>query len=166
MRRHVLASVLCIAAIPAAHAAPDCSGSLVPAPLKTPATVIAPVAPEFTAAARTTGASRRVVSPGRAFCSSSSVGSRSSGVGGRSGSVGSGGHGVGSRGFSGRSSRSGSSGNRPPDHVGVALTTECAAPRLAGAFHQSTFSTVPRERPRKRSPMVWKRKGTSLTTKR
>ena len=56
MRRHVLASLLCIAAIPAAHAAPDCAGSLVPAPLKAPVTVIAPVAPEFTATATQLGA--------------------------------------------------------------------------------------------------------------
>ncbi len=56
MRRHVVASLLCIAAVPAAYAAPDCASGLVPAPLKTPATVIAPVAPEFTATATQLGA--------------------------------------------------------------------------------------------------------------
>ena len=56
MRRHVLASLLCIVAIPAAHAAPDCTGSLVPVPLKRSNTVIAPVAPEFTATATQLGA--------------------------------------------------------------------------------------------------------------
>ena len=56
MRRHVVASLLCFAAVPAAYAAPDCAGGLVPAPLKTPATVIAPVAPEFTATATQLGA--------------------------------------------------------------------------------------------------------------
>ena len=55
MRRPVVASLLCIAAVPAAYAAPDCAGGLVPAPLKTPATVIAPVAPEFTATAANVG---------------------------------------------------------------------------------------------------------------
>lgn len=55
MRRHVLA-MLCVAAIPAAHAAPDCAGTLVPAPLPSRATVIAPVAPEFTATATQLGA--------------------------------------------------------------------------------------------------------------
>ncbi|MBD9478287.1 hypothetical protein [Pseudoxanthomonas sp. PXM02] len=72
MRRHVFASVLCIAAIPAAHAAPDCSGSLVPPPLKTPATVIAPVAPEFTAAATQLGAPSGVLAS-HAFDESQSV---------------------------------------------------------------------------------------------
>ncbi|WP_334180423.1 hypothetical protein [Pseudoxanthomonas sp.] len=72
MRRHVFASVLCIAAIPAAHAAPDCSGSLVPAPLKTPATVIAPVAPEFTAATTQLGAPSGVLAA-HAFDESQSV---------------------------------------------------------------------------------------------
>nr|WP_298125253.1 hypothetical protein [uncultured Pseudoxanthomonas sp.] len=56
MRRHVLASLLCIVAIPAAHAAPDCTGSLVSVPLKRSNTVIAPVAPEFTATATQLGA--------------------------------------------------------------------------------------------------------------
>lgn len=56
MRCHVVASLLCIAAVPAAYAAPDCASGLVPAPLKTPATVIAPVAPEFTATATQLGA--------------------------------------------------------------------------------------------------------------
>ncbi|HJS34823.1 MAG TPA: hypothetical protein VJ766_04995 [Pseudoxanthomonas sp.] len=56
MRRHVLASLLCIVAIPAAHAAPNCTGSLVPVPLKRSNTVIAPVAPEFTATATQLGA--------------------------------------------------------------------------------------------------------------
>lgn len=56
MRRHVVASLLCFAAVPAAYAAPDCASGLVPAPLKTPATVIAPVAPEFTATATQLGA--------------------------------------------------------------------------------------------------------------
>jgi hypothetical protein len=72
MRRHVLASLLSIAAIPAAHAAPDCSGSLVPPPLKTPATVIAPVAPEFTAAATQLGAPSGVLAS-HAFDESQSV---------------------------------------------------------------------------------------------
>jgi hypothetical protein len=56
MRRHVLASLFCIAAIPAAHAAPDCAGSLVPPPLPARPTVIAPVAPEFTPTATQLGA--------------------------------------------------------------------------------------------------------------
>ncbi|WP_313927233.1 hypothetical protein [Pseudoxanthomonas sp.] len=72
MRRHVLASLLGIAAIPAAHAAPDCSGSLVQPPLKTPATVIAPVAPEFTAAATQLGAPSGVLAS-HAFDESQSV---------------------------------------------------------------------------------------------
>lgn len=72
MRRHVLASLLGIAAIPAAHAAPDCSGSLVPPPLKTPATIIAPVAPEFTAAATQLGAPSGVLAS-HAFDESQSV---------------------------------------------------------------------------------------------
>lgn len=56
MRRQVLASLFCIAAIPAASAAPDCAGSLVPPPLSAGATVIAPVAPEFTPTATQLGA--------------------------------------------------------------------------------------------------------------
>lgn len=56
MRRHVFASLLCIAAIPAAHAAPDCAGSLVPPPLPSQPMVIAPVAPEFTPTATQLGA--------------------------------------------------------------------------------------------------------------
>ncbi|MBL8255829.1 MAG: hypothetical protein JNJ62_04445 [Pseudoxanthomonas mexicana] len=72
MRRHVLASVLCIVAIPAAHAAPDCTGSLVSPPFKAPATVIAPVAPEFTAAATQLGAPSGVLAS-HAFDESQSV---------------------------------------------------------------------------------------------
>lgn len=56
MRRHVLASLLGIAAVPAAHASADCAGNLVPLPLQAPATVIAPVAPEFAATATQLGA--------------------------------------------------------------------------------------------------------------
>lgn len=72
MRRHVLASLLCIAAIPAAHAAPDCTGSLVPPPLKASNTVIAPVAPEFTATATQLGAPSGVLAS-HAFDESQSV---------------------------------------------------------------------------------------------
>ncbi|MEL1265062.1 hypothetical protein [Pseudoxanthomonas putridarboris] len=56
MRRQVLASLFCIAAIPVAQAAPDCAGSLVPPPLPVRPTVIAPVAPEFTPTATQLGA--------------------------------------------------------------------------------------------------------------
>lgn len=73
MRRHVLASLLCIAAIPAAHAAaPDCAGSLVQPPLAAPATVIAPVAPEFTAIATQLGAPTGVLAS-QAFDEAQSV---------------------------------------------------------------------------------------------
>ncbi|WP_296279058.1 hypothetical protein [Pseudoxanthomonas sp.] len=72
MHRHVLASLLCIAVTPVAYAAPDCAGSLVPPPLKTPATVIAPVAPEFTAAATQLGAPSGVLAS-HAFDESQSV---------------------------------------------------------------------------------------------
>ncbi|MBB5886687.1 hypothetical protein DYQ93_08505 [Xanthomonas sp. LMG 8992] len=47
MLRIVTASLLALALIPAAHAAPDCSGDLLPKPLALPATVAAPVASEL-----------------------------------------------------------------------------------------------------------------------
>ncbi|WP_038223590.1 hypothetical protein, partial [Xanthomonas maliensis] len=47
MLRTVSAGLLCLALIPAAYAAPNCSGSMVAPPLPLPATVIAPAAGEF-----------------------------------------------------------------------------------------------------------------------
>jgi len=47
MLRIVTAGLLGLALIPAAHAAPDCSGDILPKPLALPATVGAPVASEL-----------------------------------------------------------------------------------------------------------------------
>ncbi len=47
MRRIVLSSLLALAAIPAAHAVQDCAGSVVPAPLSSTQTLVAPVASEL-----------------------------------------------------------------------------------------------------------------------
>ncbi len=47
MLRIVMASLIGLALVPVAHAAPDCSGDLLPKPLALPATVAAPVATEL-----------------------------------------------------------------------------------------------------------------------
>ncbi|MFC6841257.1 hypothetical protein [Xanthomonas theicola] len=47
MLRIAMAGLLGLALIPAAHAAPDCSGDILPKPLPLPATVAAPVASEL-----------------------------------------------------------------------------------------------------------------------
>lgn len=62
MRQLILASLFCIAAVPAVHAAPNCAGNLLPQSLPTRPTVIAPVAPEFTPTATKLGAPSGVLS--------------------------------------------------------------------------------------------------------
>ncbi|MEE7546112.1 hypothetical protein HF319_02805, partial [Xanthomonas sp. Kuri4-1] len=47
MLRIATAGLLCLALVPAAHAAPDCAGGTLSQPLPLPATVIAPAAAEF-----------------------------------------------------------------------------------------------------------------------
>jgi hypothetical protein len=62
MRHLISASLLCLVAIPAAQAAPNCAGNLVSQPLPARPTVIAPVSPEFTPTATKLGAPSGVLS--------------------------------------------------------------------------------------------------------
>ena len=63
MRRHlVLLSLLAVSAVPAAQAAQNCSGSLVPPPLPVRPTVLEPLAPEFTPNVSQLGAPSGVLS--------------------------------------------------------------------------------------------------------
>lgn len=62
MRHLITTGLLCIAAIPAVQAAPNCAGNLLPQPLPARPTVIAPVSPEFTPTATKLGAPSGVLS--------------------------------------------------------------------------------------------------------
>jgi hypothetical protein len=62
MRHLMFASLLCVAAVPAVHASPNCAGNLSPQPLPVRPTVISPVAPEFTPIATKLGAPSGVLS--------------------------------------------------------------------------------------------------------
>lgn len=62
MRHLISASLLCLAAIPAVQAAPNCAGNLLPQSLPARPTVIAPVSPEFTPTATKLGEPSGVLS--------------------------------------------------------------------------------------------------------